>query len=174
MSICWDVMPWAKGLGRQMDRLTFSQPAGQKWFRLADTPLSLGKKYETTQWNHMPLCDHSIPKHSTAKTWLCSLSQWWLKLKLLKCRDRLQKRRIFTSRIISLVAVCSTNALLSGKPCSSKFNYSHINIFMCGKWAVKGQQTGSGCSRERRPGSDVLVRKRENRFEMLLEMCCNI
>lgn len=103
------------------------------------THLSLWGKW--MKWHSEIIC-HSVTKVSpgTALRRLGStpLSKWWLKLKLLKCRDRLQKRRIFTSRIISLVAACSTNAFLSGKPCSSKFNYSHINIFMCGKWAVKG------------------------------------
>lgn len=124
-SICGDVVTWTKVLGRQMDRLTNTVMTNKaKMIKVSWQPLSAGKVDEMTQWNHMPSCDHCIPRHSTATIWLHlnSLSQWWLKLKLLKCRDRPQKRRIFTSRIISLVAACSTNAFLSGKPCSSKFN----------------------------------------------------
>lgn len=73
---------------------------------------------------NLPRRDNYIRKHSAAKNWLHlnSLLPRWLKLKRLKSRDGLQKRGIFTSRIISLVAAGSTNAFLSGKPCSSKFN----------------------------------------------------
>lgn len=95
---------------------------GKLW-RLVYTPLALGETYEMTAKTHAIMWPLH-PQAYTSKHWLHmnSLCQWWLKLKLLKRRDRLQKRRIFTSRIISLVAACSTNAFLSGKPCSSKFN----------------------------------------------------
>lgn len=86
MSICWDVIPWAKVLGkqidRQMDRLTNAVMTSRaKMMKVCWHTSLFGENEWTAQWNHMPLGDHSIPRHSTAKTWLRSPLQVMAKTK---------------------------------------------------------------------------------------------